>query len=446
MDAILVKARELKQALVEFVLEAEGELAAALEAYSAQHARSQHQDINQRNLLIDTFLTEGRIGNSTPIDLFVARSIDLSEPERQLLLTWHRSFIGLFEVLQVLPDGFELMNWLTVKRYMVKPNNEATLKEMARFKEGDIILSRISPVTDAYWMFSGPCTPMGKLGKPKLAVAIGNFKQNYKSSLYSDAPELLELSWQSVEQYHRDFLEFFGSDEVTMPGYQFSKKLAEFQEVMTEKRLAAEGIDTSKSLAEVAADVGVEQSEIAENIELLAEAAGVNARTATKILESKSALKMATPRIELPDELKKAEQLTVLTHPRWGQMLIPNYVQFKALLEAGDWQGIKGFTALVRQYLEDPKINVFVWHRLAKQYPVPLEKVLQVVLERPTFNLEQDLDPLLKEFDKAFIPELPEIASVPIHLHNLFQEALKEVSKTRAKGKDKKKLAKGFQR
>jgi hypothetical protein len=111
------------------------------------------------------------------------------------------------------------------------------------------LLTRIAPVTEDYWMFSGPCIPMGALGKPKLAVAIGNFKDNYKPFLYSDASDLLEEAWNSVERYHQDFLDFFGSDEVTLSGYQLSKKIAEFQEVLTKKRLAEAGIDESKSLS-----------------------------------------------------------------------------------------------------------------------------------------------------------------------------------------------------
>jgi len=43
-----------------------------------------------------------------------------SEPASQWLQ--QRSFIGLFAVTQILPDGFELMNWLTAKHYIVKPN------------------------------------------------------------------------------------------------------------------------------------------------------------------------------------------------------------------------------------------------------------------------------------------------------------------------------------
>jgi len=48
--------------------------------------------------------------------------------------------------------------------------------------------------------------------------------------------------------------------------------------------------------------------------------------------------------------------------------------------------------------------------------------VLQTALERPNFQLDSDLDALLQEFNKPTEPELPEIASVPLHLDNLFKQ------------------------
>lgn len=422
-------------------MEAEGELAESLETYAAQKSRPERQDIAQRDLIIDTFLTEGKVGDKETLDIFLENQPDLSPSDRNLVSNWRRSFIALFAVIQVLPDGFELMNWLTAKHYIVKPNNPLTLEEMARFKEGEILLSRIAPVTDTYWMFSGPCIPMGRLGKPKLAVAIGNFKDNYKNSLYSDAPELLELAWQSVEQYHQDFLEFFGSDEVTLPGYQLNKKIEEFQEILTKRRFAAAGIDENKSLSELAEEAGMTQ----EEMKAAAEEAGADSKEIAQMFDSKNPTKMVTPKVELPASLKKAEQLTALTHPRWGQIFLPTYSRFKAMLEAEDWQNIEGAEKLVRQYLEDPAINVFIWHRLAKAYPNQLEKLLQTVLQRPEFKIS-DLDALLQEYNKPLEPYLPEIASVPLHLHNLFQEALAEVNKSKSKGKGKKKLGMGFQR
>lgn len=442
MDVILERSHQLKQALVDFVLDAEGELAQALETYAAAQLRRGSGDSTQQDLIIDSFLTAGKVGDKSPLELFIESHPDLEESDRNLINSWHHSFIGLFAITNILPDGFELTNWLTDKHYIVKPNNTQTLQAISRLKVGEILLTRISPVTDSYWMFSGPYTIMGKLGKPKLAVAIGNFKENYKSNLYRDAPDLLEEAWQSVGQYHQQFVDFFGTDEITLPGYQLNKKIAEFQELITEKRFAEAGIDTSKSLAEVAEAAGIGDDEI----KAAAEEFGADSNVVSQMFNSKSSnSKMVMPKVDLPAELKKAEQVTALSHPRWGQMFLPTYSKVQAILLAEDWQSVQGAEKLVRYYLEDKSINAFIWHRLAQQYPSKLENVLQTVLQRPEFRLESDLDALLQEFNKPIEPELPEIASVPIHLHNLFQEALGEVNKSKPKGKGQKKPAKGFQ-
>jgi hypothetical protein len=443
VDVILERSHQLKQALVDFVLDAEGELAKALETYAAEQSRRGSGDSTQQDLIIDSFLTEGKVGDKSPLELFIESHPDLEESDRNLIKSWHHSFIGLFAISNILDDGFELTNWLTDKRYLVKPNNTQTLQAISRLKVGEILLTRISPVTDSYWMFSGPYTIMGKLGKPKLAVAIGNFKENYKSNLYSDAPDLLEEAWQSVAKYHQQFVDFFGADEITLSGYHLNKKIAEFQEVITEKTFAAAGIDPSKSLAEVAEAAGIGD----EEIKAAAQEFGADSNLVSQMLNSKSGnSKMVMPKVDLPAELKKAEQVTALSHPRWGQMFLPTYSKVQAILSTEDWQSVQGAEKLVRYYLEDKSINAFVWHRLAQQYPTQLENVLQTFLQRPDFHLESDLDALLQEFHKPIEPELPDIASVPIHLHNLFQEALGEVSKSKPKGKGQQKPAKGFQR
>ncbi|MEH1810277.1 hypothetical protein [Nostoc sp.] len=443
MDVILERSHELKQALVDFVLDAEGELAQALEVYAAAQLRRGSGDSTQQDLTIDSFLTAGKVGDKSPLELFIESHPDLAESDRSLINSWHHTFIGLFAITNLLPDGFELTNWLTDKRYIVKPNNTQTLQAISRLKVGEILLTRISPVTDSYWMFSGPYTIMGKLGKPKLAVAIGNFKENYKSNLYSDAPDLLEEAWQSVEKYHQQFVDFFGTDEITLSGYQLNKKIAEFQVLITEKTFAAAGIDTSKSLAEVAEAAGIGD----EEIKAAAQEFGADSNVVSEMFNSKSSKsKMVMPKVDLPAELKKAEQVTALSHPRWGQMFLPTYTKVQAILSAEDWQSVQGAEKLIRYYLEDKSINAFIWHRLAQQYPTQLENVLQTFLQRPEFRLESDLNKLLQEFHKPIEPELPDIASVPIHLHNLFQEALGEVNKSKPKGKGQQKPAKGFQR
>ncbi|MGB3263159.1 MAG: hypothetical protein WBA89_04300 [Microcoleus sp.] len=431
----------LKQNLIDFVMDAEGDLAVALEAFAAARSTGERYDIAQQNQVIDSFTVEGKVGNKTPIDLFVESQPDLTQSEIGLLESWRlRSFTGLFEITKISPDSFELMNWLTAKHYAVQPNSANFLAQMSRFKLGEILGARIAPLTDDWWILSSPPIPMGKLGKPKLAVAIGNFKQNYKNNLYSDAPELLEQAWQSVEEYHKDFTEFFGSDEVTLSGYHLNKQLAQFQETITKKRLADMGIDRTKSLADIVEDAGVDREEVKA---AAIAAAGADAKAVEVALDS-SASKMVAPKVELPDRFKKAEQVTALSHPRWGQTFLSTYSQFTAMLAAEDFSTIPGYEKLVRSYLEDPAINAGIWRRLAQLNPAKLAQIMQTVLQRTDFQIDRDLDSLLQEFKKPLEPELPEIASVPLHLHNLFQEALGEVQKSKSKPQDKKKTSKGF--
>jgi hypothetical protein len=438
----------LKQNLIDFVLDAEDELAQALENYAAKQVFQGLGDASggklriKQDTIVENFAFEGH-GDYSAIDLFLQSHPHLSDSERKLIQSWHQSFMGLFAINQILTDGFELMNWITAKNYLVKPDNPQTQQELARLKVGEIILTRIIPITKTEWTFTSSYILMGKLGKPKLAVAIGNFKENYKQYLYGNAPELFAEAWKSVEVYHQEFQNFFQADEVTMPGYQLNQKINEFQETITKKHLATVGIDSSQSFAEIAETAGVDQEKIMQT----AAETGIDTKLVSQILDRQNrAVKMISPQVDLPPEIKKAEQVTAISHPHWGQMVLPTYSKIKSLLTTEDWKNIEGAEKLIRFYLEDKNINSFIWHRLAQLYPSQLELILQEILQRPEFNLHTHLNTLMVEFHKPLEPELPEIASVPIHLHHLFQEAFAEVNKSKPKGKVQKSAIKGFQR
>jgi hypothetical protein len=449
METILERAGKLKQDFLDFVLDAEGDLAVSLETYCAEHlsrfSKSQYQGSGQTDLVIDCFLTEGKVGDKAPLELFLESLPELEERDRTLVADWQRSFTGLFSVTQVLPSGFELMNWMTAKHYIVKSNGLQSPEQLARLKSGEIVLTRIAPVTPNDWMFSNALILLGKLGKPKLAVAIGNFKQHSKENLYGDAPELLQEAWQSVEQYHQEFINFFGSSEVTLSGYQANQKLKAFQEAVAQNRLEAAGIDGTQSLKELADKAGLSK----EDMTAATKSMGASTANIKELLESRPQDRkkpvMASPQVNLPNHLKNAEILTIFTHPLWGQMLLPTYHQIENILKTDDWQSIKNSDKLIRQSLEDSEINTYIWKHLANQYPTQLEAVLQAVLERPYFSLSQDFEKLLQEFGKSLNPDLPETASVPLHLHTLFQDAVKEIYKSSSKSKIKQKTGTGFQ-
>ncbi len=462
MESSLKRAADLKQALLDFVLDADGELATALESFSAEQlSGAQQQGMNSRDLVIHRFLTEGAVGTSTPIDLFLQdqEGLELSDSDRALVLSWKSSFVGLFAITHVLEDGVEVRNWMTDKLYSVKSSDPDELAKLSRLKAGEMLLTQIAPFQAETWLFFSSYISLGKLGKPKLAIAIGNFKKAHKKHLYGDAPELLEEAWKSVEKYHDEFVEFFGAAEVTLSGYHLGKKLKEFQEMALQKRLESLSIDSDQSLGDLADEAGLSEAEIAT----AAADAGIDAKAVSEVLSNPGTAKMAAPQVELPAHLKNAEQVTVMTHPRWGQLFLANHAQLKAQLaqlneadeankadepnEADADPSKQAIAAkLVRRYLDDPEINTFVWHQLAQQYPAPLERLIREVCDRPDFVLSADLDSLLAESHKPLAPELPEIASVPMHLHNLFQEAVLEVHKDKPKSKAPTKQSFGFKK
>jgi hypothetical protein len=434
-DPTFARAGVLWTAIIEFIQTAEGEVATALESYTAkQLIRNPQLDAGQRKLLVHRFAIEGEVEGKAPLDLFLASQSDLTNADRQLILGWRKSFVGLMEIVQIFPDGLELMNWLTAKLYRIQFTDLPSQTAMNRLKIGDLIVTQISRITNTDWAVLTPWVALGRLGKPKLAVAVGAFRQNYPHCLYSDAPEQLAASWASVVVYHDRFIEFFGTDEITLTGKELEIRIGEFQTWMVAKQLDAAGVDKSKSLIELATDAGL----AAEDLQALTTTIGLTESSAQP--EQPTTIgKMISPKVELPPHLKSATAVTALSHPHWGQMFLVDYPRLKTLLANQDSQYLPADLKFIHKCLADPLINAFVWRRLATEFPLQLETTLNQISDlvnvdpQQRFSSLSQLDSILTKFNKYLEPDLPDLASVPIHLHELFQSAVLAVSKEKAK-------------
>ena len=442
MSDNIEKAIELKQKLVNFVYDSEDEIAVALEEYAAEKGKKNSYGIKQQNLTVDLFVTDGKIQNRTPLDIFINSAADLNSQEKNVIELWHKNFIGLFEIKAIEKNYYLLMNWLTAKTYQVYSHSQISDKEAKRWQPGEIILSIIAPVNNGEWFFFSDRIIKGNLSQPKLAVAIGEFRDNYPDFLYADAPELLKESWESVAVYHQEFVDYFGSDSLTMPGYKLNQKIAELQQKMSDKKLKEAGIDSDKSLSELLSASGADEAEFTEAAKDL----GLEAETIDKVVKNRNKLSMVTPKVDLPPEIKNAENVTVFSHPQWGQIFLPNFDKFTDFLSNKNSAEISTEESLlIRKYLESPEANYYIWQQLTQQYNQNLEWILKSFTNNPDFNIDTDLDNLLLKYEKSSTPELPAIASVPIHLNNLFEAAVAQVQKGRSKSKTKKKK-KGFLR
>ncbi len=438
---------QLKEQVVDFVFHAEGELAVSLERFSAKQlsrwATPKLVGLDRIELATDMFITEGRIKGQSVIQLFLAAHLEQSTTTQAWLNQWPSSFMGLFEVSAIDDEDsnirYQLVNWLTEKRYSVHPNSLQSTEMLKRMQTREIVLARLVPLTEDEWTFSGSITLLGKLGKPKLAVAIGNFKKWFPEQLYGDAPELKEAAWESVRQQYDDFDNIFGSAPVTLPGKALNEKLQTYQQDSTDKQLAAAGIDSNKSFSEIAKAQNLSAEEVDEAIA----AVGEENKAAKALLTSKQSLRMVMPKVELPDNLRQAKAVTVFSHPRWGQTFLPDYHRLETLLsmDAGDRteDDTASLRVLVLKYLEDEQANAHVWQHIQQNFGDTVEPLVQEFMKSPELDIQTDFEEMLAFYDKPLVPTLPESASVPIHLHNLFQEALKKVGKSAGQDKSAKK-------
>ncbi|MGI0494973.1 hypothetical protein ACN4EG_24575 [Alkalinema pantanalense CENA528] len=422
------RAEQLKREIIDFIYDTEGEGAIALERYSARQLKQPNPgNWPNRELLLTRFMVEDQTLGETPIETFIQHHPELSSAEQQLLRSWPQAIVSLFEITAVLEDGYyQLQNWLTQRSYSVHLGHTSP-EIQTRLQPQEICLVQIAPLEGDRWMALTKPVLLGRLGKPKLAVAIGNFRQCYRRYLYSDAPDLLEESWRSVEQQYHASQEFFGSAIVTLPGRQLNQRLKTFQDHLSDQQLQKAQVNADEILEDAISDAEDTLTE-----------------TENQQLKTAKASKMVIPPMELPPNLQQAEEVTMLTHPRWGQCFLASYASLERYLASGKGYSIEQATQALRKLFHDPGGPVFIFHHLAEQYPTALETLVQQTLAQPNFTLAQ-LDDQLYAMGKSLDPELPDTASVPLHLHELFQEAFVAVSKAQAK-KTKPSQAKGFKR
>ena len=441
-DDRLTQARHLKQDLLDYVLDAEGELAIALETYTAQESKrlstSAFKGSDRTHFILDQFLTSPPSEPSpSPIASYLNAHSTLSPSEQNILTQWSRAFIGLFQIDNLQTDHLNATNWLTQKTYQLFYASNEISPTLARLKPGEMIQSRILPIAEDQWMLSGPTLHLGALGDKKLAVAIGSFRQHHPDELYADAPDLLEEAWHSVEDSHQSFSDFFGGDCVTLSGDALHRQLKAYQSWLTQRELDNSGIDGNKSLKALAEEAGISEEEMADRLSAL----GVDAKTSSALLEKQSLSKMVRPPLELPSHLRSAEAVTVLTDARGGQVFLADYSKLLSLLDQIDTLAPESIAPQILSFLENPDFKPFVWRSLSHTHTASLERAIQLGRSQPNWQISENLDALLLTYHDRLDPSLPETASVPMHLHDLFQRAITQLKPAK---KTKKKAKSGF--
>lgn len=160
--ALLDRAGELKQALVEFADQPQYDR--AFTELVARHSdESTLLDEQRAMTLADYFVLQHRLRNGrTVLEQFVAAHRELSPREREMVLGWREVVEGPFEVQRRQGQALIVLNLVDDLTYRVHSNMGPSV--FRQMPSRSFLITRLVPIGDA-WMISGPAQVLLPTGR-----------------------------------------------------------------------------------------------------------------------------------------------------------------------------------------------------------------------------------------------------------------------------------------
>jgi hypothetical protein len=347
------------------------DLAQALQEYIAERFAGETPDEDQRVSAIDAFVLQHQLSDGrTPLEHFVEAHPELQEAERAMLLGWREVVEGVFAIQRRDSDALLLDNLIDELMYRVRANTGP--HPFAKLKEGSFLLARLVPIQDE-WLLSG---------------AYSTFTRSQRDIVYRVAAELAEANpplvfrnpanvaraWEQQGKEREEFIAFFGSDLVVLPGAQVDERMRAYANYQVYEVRDAEG----KTVAE----------------------------RAKRVYGAMPPL----PEPDLPEDIGAKETVGVMFDEVDGLRFLPDFAPVQEAFANPELAGADAwYRSAVRAYLHDATISPRVLQRLAEPDPERASQVMARVLDRPDFSWGQDGEALLQEtkagyFEKPAMP------------------------------------------
>lgn len=323
----------------------------------------------------DHFLLQRRLPDGrTLVDHFVAAHPDLPPDERAMLLGWQDVVEGIFAVVRRERDALEVVNLIDDLTYRVRSNMGA--RALAPMKPGTFLITRLVPVEDE-WLLSGyshllPASEQREAFAAAQKVALQQPKLAFRN------PRKLEQAWELQRRQRRDFITFFGSDTVVLPGQQLNERLQAYYHFQMHEVRNAEG----QSVAEQARE--------------------------------KYGVVPEPPSADLDRDLTERETVGVIFDEVEGLNFFPDFGIVDETFATPELVKDRHHREAVLGYLESPGIHPFPLRRLAERNPENASRLFRRLLRQRDFDWERDGEALLRRYKAGFFEQPAVPGVVPI--------------------------------
>jgi hypothetical protein len=182
----------------------------------------------------DNFVYSYRLpDNLTVIDRFVSETPNLSEKEKAIVLGWKEPVVGLFQVKRALPDGFVAENLINEVEYTIKPTRIPLSFERSA-RPGAFFKAKIIPVGNEEYIFSG-IQEFLDISEKEILKVVASLQMKHPEFAFRDNEERVRRGFELQKEDRELFIEYFGSDEVLTEGRKLEELMERFMDYKLKK-------------------------------------------------------------------------------------------------------------------------------------------------------------------------------------------------------------------
>lgn len=321
-------------------------------------------------------------------ELYLENNKQIDKDKKNIVEAMEKSISSVFEIKRVNKTGFEFLNIVNERKYMV-----TSLMKMTAFRglgTGDYIIARIVEIDGDYYLLevSGVLASSRKNDAYRFAVA--KIIQN-PELVYLDNPEKQKEIEQDVEDIYKKFVEFFGTEEI-----------------VTTNKCADDLISIFNDYAE--------EGKKAEYKELIKEPDEYKFFNVSEFNNSydnflENSLGGFSSHQETYD-------VGIIYDKELGLYAIPFYGTFNKIFEVKDYTTILNYDNCIKYFLENDKFSANLIRQVAKKHSNFMEIVNAVLAKN--FTLED----VLKKYKRRYLNNKIISSTTVLYRSNAFSNTL----------------------
>lgn len=353
------------------------------------------------HLLLQHRLPDGR----TMVDHFVSAHPELDERERAMLLGWKDVVEGIFLVQRRERATLIVTNLIDELNYRIRSNMGAVA--LAPMRTGTFLITRLVPL-GSEWLLSGYSGLLPASAWREAREIAREFAVEQPALVFRN-PQKLEQAWEMQRREHEEFVAFFGSDTVIIPGNELQERMQAYHHFR------------------------------------MYEFRDEHGRTPAERAEERDGVVPELPQWEQPDDLVESETVGVLYDKVEGLNLYPDFGLIDEAFATPRLASDRRHRETILGYLESDTIPPLPLCRLAERNPEHASQVFAQVLQRD-FDWKRDGEALMRQYKPHHFERPPLPSVIPVSdsvIRDRVTEVHSKAPRPKQKGSGRKGRARG---